>query len=45
MSDANNWSITRRRLMGAGTVAAAASVVSPALAQTEQGAGSSEQGS
>lgn len=30
--------------MGAGAVAAAASVVSPVLAQTEQGAGSSEQG-
>ncbi|HEY8360930.1 MAG TPA: SDR family oxidoreductase [Ramlibacter sp.] len=44
MSEANISSITRRRLMGAGAVAAAASVVSPVLAQTEQGAGSSEQG-
>jgi hypothetical protein len=44
MSEANDSSITRRRLMGAGAVAAAASVVSPVLAQTEQGAGSSEQG-
>jgi NAD(P)-dependent dehydrogenase (short-subunit alcohol dehydrogenase family) len=44
MSEANNSSITRRRLMGAGAVAAAASVVSPVLAQTEQGASSSEQG-
>ncbi len=44
MSEANSSSITRRRLMGAGAAAAAASVVSPVLAQTEQGAGSSEQG-